>query len=149
MLAFIGAENASFPVEFICNRLGVFRAGDYAWRARQANPTARMVDDVELIATSRQFDAVTRGTYGVPRVTAELQLGLGQPVNRKRVARLMASAGLQGLTRRTGWRRAKPARPRSRTTSRPARSDPTGPMSCESRTAPSIPLGRAGSTARS
>ena len=31
-----------------------------------------------------------------------------RPVNRKRVARLMAAAGLQGLTRRKGWRRAKP-----------------------------------------
>ncbi len=34
--------------------------------------------------------------------------GLGRPVNRKRVARLMASAGLQGLTRRKGWRCVKP-----------------------------------------
>jgi putative transposase len=34
--------------------------------------------------------------------------GFGRPVNRERVARLMASAGLQGLTRRKGCRRAKP-----------------------------------------
>jgi putative transposase len=37
-----------------------------------------------------------------------LRLGLGRPVNRKRVARQVAAAGLQGLTRRKGWRRAKP-----------------------------------------
>jgi putative transposase len=67
-----------------------------------------MVADVELTATIREIHAASRGTYGVPRVTAELRLGLGRPVNRKRVARLMASAGLQGLTRRKGWRRAKP-----------------------------------------
>ena len=93
---------ASFPVAFMCERLGVSRAGYFAWRARQASPTLRMVADVELTATIREIHAASRGTYGVPRVTAELRLGLGRPVNRKRVARLMASAGLQGLTRRKG-----------------------------------------------
>jgi putative transposase len=42
----------------------------------------------------------SRGTYGWPRVHAELTLGLGLPVNRKRVARLMRQAGIQGLYRR-------------------------------------------------
>jgi putative transposase len=105
--AFIDAEKASFPIAFMCDRLGVSRAGYYAWRARQVTPTPRMAAEVELTATIREIHAASRGTYGVPRVTAELRLGIGRPVNRKRVARLMASAGLQGLTRRKGWRRAK------------------------------------------
>jgi len=42
----------------------------------------------------------SRGTYGSPRVHAELVLGLGLPVNLKRVARLMRDAGIQGLYRR-------------------------------------------------
>ena len=42
----------------------------------------------------------SRGTYGWPRVHAELTLGLGLAVNHKRVARLMRQAGLQGLYRR-------------------------------------------------
>ena len=42
----------------------------------------------------------SRGTYGSPRVHAELVLGLGLPVNLKRVARLMRQAGIQGLYRR-------------------------------------------------
>jgi putative transposase len=42
----------------------------------------------------------SRGTYGWPRVHAELTLGLGLAVNHKRVARLMREAGLQGLYRR-------------------------------------------------
>ncbi|KAA1002388.1 IS3 family transposase, partial [Pseudonocardia sp. EV170527-09] len=41
-----------------------------------------------------------RGTYGWPRVHAELTLGLGLVVNHKRVARLMREAGIQGLYRR-------------------------------------------------
>ena len=44
----------------------------------------------------------SRGTYGWPRVHAELVLGLGRQVNRKRVARLMRQAGLQGIYRRKG-----------------------------------------------
>jgi putative transposase len=42
----------------------------------------------------------SRGTYGWPRVHAELTLGLGIAVNHKRVARLMRQAGIQGLYRR-------------------------------------------------
>ncbi len=49
--------------------------------------------------------AESRGTYGWPRVTAELRLGLGLSVNHKRVARLMRAAGLQGLHRRRRGRR--------------------------------------------
>jgi putative transposase len=44
----------------------------------------------------------SRGTYGWPRIHAELVLGLGETVNRKRVARLMREAGLQGVHRRKG-----------------------------------------------
>src|SRR5262249_37302158 len=39
-------------------------------------------------------------TYGSPRIHAELTLGLGLPVNLKRVARLMRQAGIEGLYRR-------------------------------------------------
>jgi putative transposase len=42
----------------------------------------------------------SRGTYGAPRVTAELRLGLGYWVNHKRVARLMRERGLHSVSRR-------------------------------------------------
>lgn len=42
------------------------------------------------------------GTYGWPRVHAGLVLGLGETVNRERVARLMRQDGLQGIHRRKG-----------------------------------------------
>ena len=60
----------------------------------------------------KQIEAVhaeSRGTYGWPRVHAELTIGLGWAVNHKRVARLMREAGLQGLYRRRS--RRGPARP--------------------------------------
>jgi len=46
--------------------------------------------------------ADSRGSCGSPRVTAELQLGLGVEVNHKRIERLMRQAGIQGIYRRRG-----------------------------------------------
>lgn len=43
---------------------------------------------------------MSRGTYGAPRVHAELQLGMGIRCGRKRVARLMRVDGLQGVCHR-------------------------------------------------
>ncbi|HEU5003144.1 MAG TPA: IS3 family transposase [Actinomycetota bacterium] len=53
----------------------------------------------------------SRGTYGAPRVHAELVLGEGLRVGRKRIARLMAAAGIQGIftRRRKGCTRRNPA----------------------------------------
>lgn len=53
-----------------------------------------------LLKHIKQIHAESRQTYGWPRVHAELTLGLGLSVNRKRVARLMRQAGIQGLCRR-------------------------------------------------
>jgi putative transposase len=53
-----------------------------------------------LLKQIDQVHADSHGTYGWPRVHAELTLGLGWTVNRKRVARLMRQAGIQGLYRR-------------------------------------------------
>ena len=45
--------------------------------------------------TIRRIHADSRETYGAPRVLAELRLGLGVHVGRKRVARLMRREGLK------------------------------------------------------
>lgn len=52
----------------------------------------------------RAIHEESRFSYGSPRVHAELTLGLGEPVNRKRVERLMRQAGIQGIHRRLGRR---------------------------------------------
>jgi putative transposase len=96
-----------------CRVLGVSRSGYYEWRDRPKS--VREQDDELLLKHIQRIHAESRGTYGWPRVTAELALGLGMPVNHKRVARLMRAAGLQGLYRR----RRRAARCATRTPSRP------------------------------
>ena len=81
-----------------CRVLGVSRSGYYDWLGRP--PCAREEVNSLLLKRIKEAHADSRGTYGWPRVHAELTLGLGLPVNHKRVARLMRQAGLQGLYRR-------------------------------------------------
>jgi putative transposase len=50
--------------------------------------------------TIREIHQMSRGTYGSPRVHAELRLAAGVRCGRKRVARLMRADGLQGVYRR-------------------------------------------------
>jgi putative transposase len=101
--AFIDAEKATDPslsVTFACRTLGVSTSGFYEWRRAQAQPCERLRRDAELRATIREIHRQSRGTYGAPRVHAELRLGLEVRVGRKRVERLMRQDGLQGVTRR-------------------------------------------------
>ncbi len=61
----------------------------------------------------RAIRAASRGTYGAPRVWAELRMSDGIRCSRKRVARLMRQLGLQGAHRRKarGITRRDPRRP--------------------------------------
>jgi putative transposase len=90
-----------------CRVLRVSRSGFYEWRGRPAS--ARQVADAALTTTITEVHAASRATYGAPRVHAELRLGLGLACGRKRVARLMRSAGLTGVCHRRKHRRAGPA----------------------------------------
>ena len=81
-----------------CRVLNVSRSGYYDWLGR---PDSLRVQENELLLKQiRDIHKESRFTYGSPRVHAELTLGLGLPVNLKRVARVMREAGIQGLYRR-------------------------------------------------
>jgi putative transposase len=86
-------------VAALCRALGVSRSGYYAWRQRP--PAARVRRDHALGQQIRAIHAESRGTYGMPRIWAELREA-GVMCSRKRVARLLRLAGLQGCHRRTG-----------------------------------------------
>ena len=94
----IEAEKPHHAVSQLCRVLGVARASYYAWASRPLS--ARTVADQALTEQIREVHAHSRGTYGAPRVHAELRLGLGVRVGRKRVARLMRTAGIVGVHRR-------------------------------------------------
>lgn len=81
----------------MCELHGVTRSGFYAWCKRQ--PSQRKQQDDALIAQVRQIHSDSRGYYGSPRVAGQLRLN-GHPVGRRRVARLMRQAGLQGRSAR-------------------------------------------------
>jgi putative transposase len=78
-----------------CRLLGVSRSGYYEWKDRPLS--AREQDNELLLKHITETHADSRGSYGSPRVHAELTLGLGLVVNEKRVARLMRQAGIRGL----------------------------------------------------
>jgi putative transposase len=93
----IDAKKAQHPVSLLCSVLGVSRAGYYAWKHRPAS--ARERRDRELIEQIGAIHDESQGTYGWPRIHAELR-HRGVRVSRKRVARLMRQAGLSGMVRR-------------------------------------------------
>jgi putative transposase len=85
-------------VAVACRVLGVSTSGFYGWRSRPVS--ARAAADQALTATIREIHQMSRGSYGSPRVHAELRLAAGVRCGRKRVERLMREAGLQGVYRR-------------------------------------------------
>ncbi len=91
------AHQAVHRVATMCRVLDVSPSGYYAWRKRPLSARARA--DVELSAHIDAIHRASRGTYGAPRVHAELA-ALGIHVGRKRVARLMRTLGLHGVSRR-------------------------------------------------
>jgi putative transposase len=81
-----------------CELLGVSTSGFYAWASRA--PSDRALSDAWLVEKIKTIHVENRGVYGSRRVQAELRLGEGIRVSRKRVQRLMRRAGLSGLVSR-------------------------------------------------
>lgn len=94
------ANQAIYPVSTMCRVLGVSTSGFYAWLHRGQSDAA--ADDQALAARIRRIHGRSSGTYGAPRIHAELVTSEGISVGRKRVARLMQANGLSGVSRRKG-----------------------------------------------
>ena len=97
----MSANQVRFRVATMARVLGVSPSGYYAWRRRP--PSARTRADAELTARVQAIHASSRGTYGAPRIHAELA-DAGVAVGRKRVARVMRAGGIVGVSRRRGPR---------------------------------------------
>ena len=96
----MNANQADAKVATMCRALGVSTSGYYAWRDR--TPSARVLADAVLTERIRAVHADSHHTYGMPRVRAEL-IEQGVAVSRKRVARLMRSHNIRGISRRRGF----------------------------------------------
>jgi putative transposase len=81
----------------MCEVLGVSRSG-YHGRERRA-PSDRALRDAWLTSRIKEIHEQARGVYGSRRVQAELRLGQGIQVSRRRVRRLMRQAGISGLVK--------------------------------------------------
>jgi putative transposase len=82
----------------MCRCLGVNRTSFYAWERRP--PSDRALEDAWLTDKIKQIYRANRGVYGSPRIHAELRIAHGIRVGRKRVERLMRTAGITGLAPR-------------------------------------------------
>jgi putative transposase len=82
--------------------LGVSSSGYYAYVARGSatvlTPRQQRRADLEVKIT--EVHKESGGTYGSPRVTAELR-DQGEVVNEKTVAKIMAAIGIEGISPRT------------------------------------------------
>ena len=85
----------------MCRVLRVSPSGFYAWRDRP--PSGRAQRDTEILQHLRVCHARSDGTYGAPRLLADLR-DLAIHVGQKRVARVMKLGGLVGVSRRRGVR---------------------------------------------
>ena len=90
-------NQAVHPIRTMARVLGVSASGFYAWRDRP--PSDRQRGDAALLRRIRTIHAISHGTYGAPRVQAELRAE-GTHVGCKRIARLMQKAGIAGVSRR-------------------------------------------------
>lgn len=91
----------------MCRCLQVSPSGYYDWEKRE--PSARQLDNERLLERIRELHEDSRGTIGAPRMHEDLT-DEGETASKNRVARLMASDGLQGWPRRK--RRGQRAQPR-------------------------------------
>jgi transposase InsO family protein len=93
---FVADHAHAFGVKRLCRVLAVSRSGFYRWRAAAARRAARAQADAELARRIQTIHTEFDGTYGSPRVTAELRHG-GTRVNHKRVERVMRAHRIVGV----------------------------------------------------
>ena len=87
-------HQAVFAVGKMCKAFKVSRSGYYDWLNRK--PSARQLNNREVLRLIREIHQENRGRYGSPKITLELQKR-GIQISRPRVARLMKSANIRSI----------------------------------------------------
>ncbi|WP_329057475.1 IS3 family transposase [Amycolatopsis sp. NBC_01480] len=95
-------EGTRFSVLRMARLLGVSTSGYYAYMKRSAATmlTPRRQRRADLAVKILDVHTESDGTYGSPRITAELR-ARGETVNEKTVAAIMAGIGIEGISPRT------------------------------------------------
>ena len=92
----------------MCRCLNVSPSGYYAFEKRL--PSNRSIDNERLLKRIREIHEDSRGAIGAPRMHEDLT-DTGETASKNRIARLMASHGLQGWPRKK--RRGQRGKPHS------------------------------------
>ena len=98
---FVAKHRGTWPVEGLCEALGVSRSGFYAWRTRPMSERARL--DEQILVTVRSSFLLSDRTYGARRMVDDVR-DAGYICGRQHVGRLMRLEGLRARPRR----RARP-----------------------------------------
>ncbi|WP_405681390.1 MULTISPECIES: IS3 family transposase [unclassified Streptomyces] len=93
---FVEDHHRAFGVKRLCQVLEVSRSGFYRWREAAPARVERERADRMLTERIKEIHTESDGTYGSPRITAELR-DATCPVNHKRVERLMREHGIVGV----------------------------------------------------
>ena len=113
MARFIAAQGAQhdIPHAAACRALGVSQAWFYKWRHGDPSPQHARREQLE-VAVRRLF-AKHRGSYGSPRITADLREE-GWTVSENTVAQIMRELGLRARPRRRRRQTTRPGKGRWR-----------------------------------
>lgn len=95
--AVIATHRGLWPAGWLCEALGVSRAGFYAWRTR--SPSARAKANAQLLARVRASFLTSDRTYGARRVWHDM-LVEGLACGLHRIERLMRHAAVRARPRR-------------------------------------------------
>ncbi len=97
---FIKANQPNINVHAMCKTLQISKSGFYDWAKRV--PCKRTITNAALTEKIKAIHTMSDGTYGMPRIKAELG-STGERVNKKRIVRLMRLAKLRGVSRRRSY----------------------------------------------
>jgi putative transposase len=96
---FVAKHRVAWPVNLMCEALGVSRSGFYAWLVRPRS--RRSLQDEALAAKVRQSFTGSDRTYGARRIWHDV-LALGERCGLHRIERLMRAQALRARPRRRG-----------------------------------------------
>ena len=90
---YIEAHRNKYRVAKMAKWIGVSRSGYYAWRKR--HPSMRDLENQKLLELIRQIWKNSKEVYGSKKITEELQKRSEEPINHKRVERIMRDHGIR------------------------------------------------------